>query len=75
MKKIFRTYEEPIAGREFNLKQMREIHRDLANKEEYPDFNDWLHDMLKSGVFEEDEIPETPDKEMIYNGVSWSDFI
>ena len=52
MKKYI-TYEEPLQGRTFNEKQMYEVYRDLADKNEYPDYECWLIDMLKSGVFEE----------------------
>ena len=51
--KKYTTFEEPLKGRTFTEKQMYEIYRDLADKEEYADFETWLHDMLKSGVFEE----------------------
>lgn len=51
--KKYTTYEEPLQGRVFNEKQMYEVYRDLADKNEYPDYECWLHDMLKSGVFEE----------------------
>ena len=46
------TYEEPLKGRIFTESQMHEVYRDLADKEEYPDFTGWLIDMLRSGVFE-----------------------
>ena len=46
------SYEEPINGRSFTYKQMQEVYRDLANKQEYPDFDCWFSDMLRSGVFE-----------------------
>ena len=49
---LFITYEEPFFGRTFNLIQMKEVYRDLADKEEYNTFDIWLSDMLKSGVFE-----------------------
>lgn len=52
--KIYATYEEPLAGRKFTYQQMEEVYRDMADKEEYPDFQTWLHDMLKSGVFEQE---------------------
>lgn len=52
MKKYI-TYEEPFKNRTFTEKQMYEVYRDLADKEEYPNFECWLADMLKSGVFEE----------------------
>lgn len=51
--KIYITYEEPFVGRKFTYQQMEEVYRDMADKEEYPNFQIWLHDMLKSGVFEE----------------------
>ena len=51
--KYYKTYEEPLRGRVFNEKQMKEVYRDLANKSEYSNFDGWLYDMLKSGVFEE----------------------
>ena len=46
------TYEEPIRGRVFTEKQFYEVYRDLADKAEYPDYECWKTDMLKSGVFE-----------------------
>lgn len=49
---LYITYEEPLQNRTFTEKQMHEVYRDLADKQEYPDFDTWLHDMLKSGVFE-----------------------
>lgn len=51
--KKYTTYEEPLAGRTFTEKQMKEVYRDMADKSEYPDFETWFIDMLKSGVFEE----------------------
>ena len=47
------TYEEPLQGRTFTARQMKEVYRDLADRTEYPDYECWLADMLKSGVFEE----------------------
>ncbi len=46
------TYEEPLKGKCFTEKQMHEVYRDLADKAEYPDFECWKMDMLRSGVFE-----------------------
>ena len=46
------SYEKPINGRSFTINQLHDVYRDLVNKEEYPDFNCWFTDMLKSGVFE-----------------------
>lgn len=50
--KRYLTYEAPFEGRVFTEKQMIEVYRDLADKVEYPAFDIWLTDMLKSGVFE-----------------------
>lgn len=36
----------------FTEKQIKEVYRDMAYKKEYPDFDIWLIDMLKSGTFE-----------------------
>jgi hypothetical protein len=52
MKKYI-TYEEPLQGRIFTEKQMYEVYRDMADKAEYPSFDIWLADMLKSGIFTE----------------------
>ena len=43
---------EPLKGRSFTINQLHEVYRDLADKKEYPDFDCWFTDMLKSGVFE-----------------------
>ena len=51
--KSYITYEEPLKGRTFTENQMYEVYRDLADKNEYADFETWMIDMLKSGVFKE----------------------
>lgn len=51
MKKYI-SYEEGSNGI-FTEEEMQKIYTEQVNKEEYPDFKSWLHDMLKSGVFEE----------------------
>lgn len=48
------TYEEPIKGQSFTYNQVQEVYRDFADKEEYPDFDCWFSDMLKTGVFEKE---------------------
>lgn len=50
---MYVTYEEPLKDRVFTYEQMKEVYRDLADKKEYPSFEIWLADMVKSGVFEE----------------------
>lgn len=51
--KVYITYEEPFANRKFNSNQIKEVYRDMTDKVEYPSFECWISDMLKSGVFEE----------------------
>ena len=50
--KRYVTYEDPLKGRIFTLEQIKEVYRDMSNKEEYPDFYIWFTDMINSGVFE-----------------------
>ncbi len=50
----YTTYEEPLAWQSFTYTQMQEVYRDLVDKQEYPDFDGWFTDMLKSGVFEKE---------------------
>lgn len=52
MIKFYVTYEEPLNGRCFTEKQMHEVYRDMANKTEYPSFDIWFTDMIKSRIFE-----------------------
>ena len=56
--KLYITYEEPFANRKFNSNQIKEVYRDMADKAEYPSFDIWLADMLKSGIFTEFIIQE-----------------
>ena len=53
--KSYVTYEEPFQGCIFTGNQMHEVYRDMADKREYPTFDIWFSDMIKSGVFEEVE--------------------
>lgn len=50
--KQYITYEDPYTNQTFTESKMHNIYNKDVNKSEYPDFTDWLHDMLKSGVFE-----------------------
>lgn len=45
------TYEQPYAGQSFSLEQMEEQYISVVDKLEYPDFDTWLYDMLRSGVY------------------------
>lgn len=51
MKKYI-TYEQPFEGRVFNENQLYKVYCDMVDKNEYPTFDIWKTDMLKSGVFE-----------------------
>lgn len=50
MKKYI-TYEEPYINQTFTESEMHDIYNHDVDKSEYHDFTDWLHDMIKSGVF------------------------
>lgn len=50
----YTTYEEPLKGQSFTYNQIQDVYRDFVDKEEYPDFDCWFSDMLKSGVFEKE---------------------
>lgn len=45
------TYEAPFQNRTFTENQIKQVYQDLVNKNEYPDFNIWIFDMLKIGIF------------------------
>lgn len=45
----FVCYELDFEGI-YELSEIQEIYNEYINKEEYADFNDWIHDMLKSGI-------------------------
>nr|DAY96492.1 MAG TPA: hypothetical protein [Caudoviricetes sp.] len=49
--KMYISYDEPFNGKAFTSNQMHEVYRDLVDKTEYQDFESWLYDMIKSGVF------------------------
>ena len=49
--KMYISYDEPFNGKAFTSNQMHEAYRDLVDKTEYQDFESWLYDMIKSGVF------------------------
>lgn len=51
MKKYI-TYEEPHAGQVFTLEGMLHIYNKEVDHSEYVIFQDWLRDMVRSGVFE-----------------------
>lgn len=50
MKKYI-SYEEG-SNWAFTHEEIQKLYKEEVNKKEYPDFEIWLHDMLKSGVFE-----------------------
>ena len=48
---MYISYEEGSAG-VYTLEEMQALYIVKVDKKEYPDFECWLHDMVKSGVFE-----------------------
>jgi hypothetical protein len=50
--KQFVSYENGIQG-EYTLDEMKELYNSEVDKTEYQDFDTWIYDMIKSGVFEE----------------------
>ena len=53
--KRYITYEEQLQGYTFTENQMHGVYKKIVDKQEYPTFDIWFADMLKSGVFEEVE--------------------
>lgn len=51
MNKSYVSYEDGSQGT-FTENEMNQLYNEQVNKSEYETFNDWKHDMLKSGVFE-----------------------
>ena len=48
---MYITYEQPFAGRSFTEHQMHNIYYLMIDKTEYPTFDGWIWDMLRSGVY------------------------
>ena len=59
--KKYTTYEEPYANQTFTEAEMHNLYNTDVDKLEYPNFTNWLHDMLKSGVFETIQLKGTED--------------
>ena len=49
---MYISYEEGSEG-VYTLEKMQGLYIVKVDKSEYPDFETWLFDMLKSGVFKE----------------------
>ena len=49
---MYITYEEPFTGRSFSEHQMQNIYCLMIDKEEYPTYEGWIYDMLRSCVYE-----------------------
>ena len=47
----FITYEEPYKNRVFTKKELQQVYSAEVDKSEDPEFDVWIYDMLKSGVF------------------------
>lgn len=39
-----------VMDRSFAKNQLKEVYRDIVDKTEYHDFDEWLFDMIKSGL-------------------------
>lgn len=48
---MYITYEEPFVGCKFTHEQMESIYQNMVDKKEYQDFDVWISDMLKTGIF------------------------
>ena len=48
---MYFTYEEPFEGRSFTERQMNNIYQIMIDKSEYPTYEGWIWDMLRSGVY------------------------
>ena len=48
---MYVSYEQPFEGKAFTSSQMHEVYRNSVDKTEYQDFESWLYDMIKSGIF------------------------
>ena len=57
-----------VMDRSFSENQLKEIYRDIIDKTEYHDFQEWFSDMLKSGLIlhiqEEAKVPKLTNKLM-----------
>lgn len=49
------TYEEPFKGKSFSKEDLMKLYEEIVNKTEYPDFECWFDDMIRSGVLEKEE--------------------
>ena len=47
---IFYSFENPYKGVEFNYTEIQEVYKNNVDKKEYPNFDCWITDMIKSGV-------------------------
>lgn len=45
------TYEENIRGYVYSGDDMHCLYEEQVDKKEYPDFDCWLSDMLRTGIF------------------------
>ena len=49
---MYITYEQPFVGKSFTEHQIHNIYHLMIDKTEYPTFDGWIWDMLRSGVYE-----------------------
>lgn len=49
---IRESFQE-LMDKSFTENQLKEVYRDIIDKEEYTDFQEWFYDMLKSGLIKQ----------------------
>lgn len=63
----FRESFPKIMDKTFTENQLKEIYKNIVNKEEYQDFQCWLFDMLKCGLIIESEEMKMKKSEIVEN--------
>lgn len=61
---ISETYPE-LCNRTFTESQLREVYRDIVDKTEYRDFQEWLYDMKKSCLIIEANVEMTEELSLL----------
>ena len=44
-----------LKGRSFTLKQMNEVYIDMADKRQFPVFQNWFDSVIETGEYKEDD--------------------
>lgn len=48
---IYASYDEPFKGIICNYDKLKDIYKEMVDKEEYSDFDCWFIDMIKMSIF------------------------